>query len=487
MKQQIQIIIPDNKYCIIKSDDYELLRAIDRQFSYKQEGIMWSRAVQTGRWDGTTHLLQKNKLPLGLLEQLKNFLATMGYEALIDDHRPELVIEPEIDLKGKLAQLGTPLRDYQERIVDVAFRERKGIVRSCTGSGKTLAISALIAKLNQPTNVYVVGLDLLGQFHRTLSELFDEEIGFIGNGVCITKRINVISVWTAGRVLGLKKDIIDDESTGKEVLKAENNAAIINALKQTPNHIFDESHIVSCHTIREIFKIIDPVRVYGFSGTPFRDDGTQPYAEGWLGPMIIDVSASELIEKGHLAKPYIKFIPVAKKKIESQDYHSVYRDYIVENEQRNGLVVHHTKLLLAKGYRTLILFKNIRHGEILQQMMIDSGIEVEMLSGQDSLEQRDKVKEKMQSGELKVILASVIFDIGVDLTSLSAMILAGGGVSSLRCRQRVGRAIRKYPGKDRVAIIEFADDAKYLKQHSRKRYETYKSEDGFVVRWIDEK
>ena len=184
--------------------------------------------------------LIKNKLPLGLLDRLKNFLTTIDYEAVVDDHRPDLVIEPEIDLKPKLAELNTPLRDYQERIVEAAFQHRRGIIRSCTGSGKTLSGAALIAKVNQQSIIYVIGLDLLGQFHRTLSELFDQPIGYVGNGVCDPQRITVASVWTIGRTLGLKNDIIDDDASEKEILKAENSQAIIQLLKTAQLHLFDE-------------------------------------------------------------------------------------------------------------------------------------------------------------------------------------------------------------------------------------------------------
>lgn len=483
MSQQVQIVISDNKFCIIKSDDYELLRAIDQQFSYKQDGIQWSRAVQTGRWDGTTHLLHKNKLPLGLLDNLKDFLATIDYSASIDDHRPELVIAPEIDLKAKLARLNTPLRDYQERIVETAFQSRKGIIRACTGAGKTLSAAALIAKINQSAVIYVIGLDLLGQFHATLSELFDEKIGYIGNGVCDIQRITVASVWSVGRALGLKKDIVDDDATEKEIVKAENSQAIIELLRTAHTHLFDECHVVNCMTLREVFKAINPQRIYGMSATWQKGDNTDLTSIGILGPQIIDISASELIEKGWLAKPYIKFVHVPKISGEPRDYHSIYRDYIVENKTRNKLIVENTKQLLAKGYKVLSLFRMIRHGEILSEMFADAGIEVEMLSGQDSLEHRNEVKEKLQTGKLQAVLASTIFDLGVDISSLSALVLCSGGKSIVRSTQRIGRVIRKYPGKEQVAVVDFIDHCKYLQQHSQARYNTYKMENGFVVKW----
>jgi superfamily II DNA or RNA helicase len=483
----ITIKITNNKYCNIITTDYDILSELDKEFSFKLQGVEYTQAYKQG-WDGRTRLLiQKNGkvfLPLGLLEKLKLFLLKMGWDSSVEDERPEIVLAPEIDLKLKLEALQTPLRDYQEKIVKVAFDHKKGIIRSCTGSGKTLSISALVAKINKPTIIYVIGLDLLGQFHETLTQLFDEPIGYIGNGVCDIHRINVASIWTIGRTLGMKNNIIDDDGgSEKEILKAENSKAIIDLLKSASNHIFDECHVVGCDTIKHIYKAIDPERIYGFSGTPFRSDGSDLQSTGILGDQIINVSASELIEKGFLAKPLIKFVPAPATYSRAKDYHSVYKECIVENEPRNKLIVESTQMLLGKGYRVLVLFKQIKHGKILKQMFDNINIEIEMLYGNDTLKTRDEVKEKLENGKLKAILASNIFDVGINLPSLSGLVLAGSGKSPIRCLQRVGRILRKYEGKPTVAVIDFADDAKYLKQHSKSRYETYKSEDGFIVKW----
>jgi superfamily II DNA or RNA helicase len=483
----IKIVINDNKYLSIETDDYDLLSSIDREFSYKPAGVEFTPAYKAG-WSGIIKLLvQKDSkfwLPLGLLDRLQAFLSGLGYKAVLLDQRPDLVLEPQIDLGGILAQLNTIPRDYQEMVVETAFRARKGIVRAATGSGKSLMIALLTAKINKSTIVYVIGLDLLGQFHKTLSELFNEPIGYIGNGICDPKRINVASIWTIGRSLGLKKNIIDDDSTEKEILKAENNAAIIELLKTTKTHVFDEAHVIGCETIKQIYKVIDPERIYGFSGTPFREDNSEKFAEGVLGPQIVNVSASSLIEKGYLTKPYIKFVPVPKIHGAAKDYPSVYRDCIVENEYRNQLIVSNTKMLLDKGFRTLVLYKQIKHGQILQDLFAENNIDIEMLNGNDTTARRDEVKEKIATGKIQAILASTIFDVGVDIPSLSGLVLAGGGNSSIRCLQRIGRSIRKYPGKEKVAVIDFYDDAKFLKQHSKKRYKIYTSEDGFeVIKW----
>jgi superfamily II DNA or RNA helicase len=166
----------------------------------------------------------------------------------------------------------------------------------------------------------VEGSDLLQQFHDLFSSLFDEPIGFIGNGICKIERINIASIWTVGRALHINdKDLyVDEDNEFKEEFNESQEEKIIKLLELVKVHIFDESHIITCSTIQSIHKKIDPEHIYGFSGTPFRDDNSDMLINSILGQQIVDVSASELIGKGILAQPNIKFIDVPSIKISSK-------------------------------------------------------------------------------------------------------------------------------------------------------------------------
>jgi superfamily II DNA or RNA helicase len=346
----------------------------------------------------------------------------------------------------------------------------------------TLCTALITAKINKPTIIYVIGLDLLDQFYKLYCKLFDEPIGYIGNGICNIERINIASIWTIGRALKLDtKDIIDDDDgTNEKELDENNRVKIIKLLNETKLHIFDESHVVTTNTISEIYKNIDPEYIYGFSGTPFRDDNSDLLINSILGEQIIDVSASELINKGLLAAPLIKFYTVPKMPV-SSTYPAVYKEYIVENSTRNNMIASLAKELVDKKYTPLVLFKQIRHGDILFELLQEAGIKCEMLYGNDSLDRRNEVKDKLIKKEINLILASTIFDLGLDLPELNALILCGGGKSSIRTLQRIGRVIRAHKGKKFAAVADFYDQVKFLKKHSMIRYKVYSSELGFKV------
>ena len=477
-----KIIILDNKKCQVVSEDTSLINNLKKFLSFKAAGVEYTPAYKNG-WNGITYLLSKsNKFDFGLLNKVKEHFYNEGEEYEVEDKRISKTKSIQFNILPRLQELGLEPRDHQNRINNIIDLNDRGIIRAATGAGKTLCTALITAKINKPTIIYVIGLDLLDQFHKLFSKIFDEKIGWIGNGICDPQRITIASIWTIGRSLSID-DITydDDENITEKDFDLSNKDKILCCLKEAKLHIFDESHIVTCSTIAEIYKNINPEYIYGFSGTPFRDDNSDLLINGILGEQIINVSASELIDKGLLAMPIIKFVTVPKLPGLGMQYQSVYKDYIVENEIRNNLIINNLKDLLNKKYTPLVLFKQIKHGNILKEKLDLEGIKFEMLYGNDSLEKREEVKQKLRNKDIDVILASTIFDLGVDLPELNALVLAGGGKSSIRSLQRIGRVIRKFNNKKHAAVIDFYDQAKFLKQHSIIRHKIYSSEEGFKV------
>lgn len=478
----LKIIILNNKKCQIVCDDLALLKKLHHYLSFKLVGVEYTPAYQNG-WNGITYLLTKNnKFNLGLLEKVKSFLSDNGADFIIEDKRFPKILNPSLDLSNKLKEYNLVPREHQIRVSNLVDVYDRGIIRAATASGKSLMTALITAKLNKSTNLYVIGLDLLKQFHDLFSKLFEEKIGYIGDGICEVARINIISIWTAGRALKLdKKHLFNDEENEQDVSE-QNKIKIIEALKSAKVHIIDESHCCSSETIDCIYKCIDPEYIYGFSGTPFREDGSNLLINGILGEQIIDISASELIEKGLLAKPIIKFVQVPKplEKLE-RNYQSVYKNYIVENEIRNNLILQNTLKLIKKGYQVLVLFNVIKHGKILFELFKEHQIKCALLDGSDNLEERGLVKIDLMNHKLDCLIASKIMDIGVDIPSLSALVLGGSGKSFVRATQRIGRILRAYPGKKHVIVIDFYDRAPFVESHAKTRHKIYSLERGFEV------
>ena len=490
-----KILIRNNTCQITEEPDANHVLALDKHLSFYMQGAEHTAAFRGFvnrdgdfvKWDGFKKLLTPTlQFPGGLLERVKDFYQAAGKTFEVIDKRPAKSVGQAKSIVDRLKKLNKDPYPYQLEILDVVDKNDRGIIKVATGGGKSLIAALIAAKLGKKTIIYVIGKDLLYQFHQFFSEVFDEPIGLIGDGKCDIHDINIASVWTVGQAIGMNKKaiLLDGEDDEKDVGKNK-YADIVKMMKLAKVHIVDECHMSACETIQQIYKHSTPEHIYGLSGSPWRDDGADLLIESIMGRYIVNISASYLIERDYLAQPLIRFriVPPYPYELE-RVYPSVYKKYVVENDARNGLILKAAQNMVEKGYQTLVLFNSLKHGKILYELF-EQHMKCAILNGSNDKDEREAVKKDLQDHKIDCVLASKIFDIGVDIPSLSGLIIACGGKSTVKALQRVGRVIRKYPGKKFSAVVDFVDQAPFLQEHSKIRYKIYSSEDGFDVKLPD--
>lgn len=485
-------IIINNVWSRIRElKNIKIIDAIDRETSFYVQGYQFTRAFKQGyydykkgtfiHWDGKRHLVtRKLVFPTGLLARILDILERYGQEYETIDQR----FEPKSQKPLKIKKY-TP-RPYQQEALSVAVKHGRGIIRMATGSGKTLLASMIVAHYNMPTMIYVVGKDLLYQFHKETEKALGIKVGIIGDGQCEIRKINICSVWTAATAFDLQEAVsLDDEDWTPEVLivDSEQKKLIKKTIESSNLAIFDEAHFLATNTIQSIFKASKKCRyLFGLSGTDWRDDGADLLLESICGRRIFNLPASKLIKEKFLVPPKITLleVPPYKDKL-SNNYNSIYSKYVVENEVRNKMVEDSARVLLKKGRKVLILVKHIKHGKELAERLKD--IPLFFVNGEIDGPTREEVKQQFADGELKCLIASSVFDIGVDIPSLDALILACGGKSSVRALQRIGRVIRLFHGKNDALVVDFIDNAKHLDKHSSTRIAIYQTEPSFKLKF----
>jgi len=486
-----QILVEKN-FCYISDEtDSSFVRALDNELSFKVQGAEHTPAFKgywSGghfvKWDGVHRILSANlSFPKGLLQRVLDFYESRGKKVTVFDEKKIISPLGSFDILPKLKEMGKEPYFYQLDTLEAVKKQNNGIIRIATGGGKTVCIALMLAHFGKSSIVYVVGTDLLYQMHELFTTLFGaDSVGIIGDGLCEIKDINVASVWTVGKALGLKgSDILEDNVGDEKDLDECKYRHILDIMGQAKVHIFDECHLAACDTIQAISRSINPEHIYGLSATPHRDDNASLLIEAVFGNRIVDISASFLIKRGFLAKPIIKFLKNSKYTGDKKDkYPTVYKNYIISNPERNGKIITGASKLVEQGYQVLVSYQRLNHGKFLYDQ-ISKNMPCVLLSGKDSAEVRLAAKEQLENKEINCILASSIFDLGVDLPSLSGLILAGGGKSSVRALQRIGRVIRRHLNKSQAAIIDFVDDAPHLKKHSKARQKIYSIEEEFQI------
>lgn len=190
---------------------------------------------------------------------------------------------------------------------------------------------------------------------------------------------------------------------------------------------------------------------------------------------------------GSRNKVEVRWIRVEKPEIPSgTPYQDAYKHGIVENPFRNSKLCKCASEFVNDGKSVVFMVKEIEHGLILDKMLWTfrqkEFLPHQFINGKESSEIRNKAIADFQNGNLPIMIATSILDEGVDIPNIDVLIPAGGGKSSIKTLQRVGRGLRKGGTSDKLIVIDTADfQNEYLLKHSFQRMKDYKAEDCFEL------
>jgi len=503
MPKIITLKVENNSTFIVEPLDKEVRDALKKKLGYMPENAAFMVAnakFDNPDYDGHKSVMCLGKrwckcankkdgvhFPTGLVHVAKAFLEEKGFIVKFVDNRIKITEHGSYKIEG-----GTP-RPYQQRIIDKSAKRQRGLVKLATGGGKTFTGAALIAELNvYPFIFYVPSLDLLNQTKEEFERFLylngqPAKIGMIGGGECDIQDINVMTQQTAVRALGkdyTKADEDDKKEKDSEKVKSKYHD-IRNLIMNAKGMIADEVQHWSADTCQTISDYsVQCYYKYGFSATPYRDQGDDILIDACFGKVIEDINASELIELDFLVKPDIYMVPVRNKygALKSHTYQEIYKEAIVENDLRNGYIQKITESMVQQNKMTLILVRQINHGKLLEELIPGSCF----ISGTSSKKKRKEHIASMKNHEAPVTISTSIFDEGVDVKPLQVMIQAGSGKSMTRALQRVGRVLRpyEYPDgtkKSEAIVIDFMDHCRYMLGHSKKRLKIYQTEPLFNI------
>lgn len=502
------ILLVDNIYTEIEGIlPFNHLQEVEKLLSFRPEGFLFSQAYnkwifdKNGKkvrrvWDGYKRQFWKNTtktyFPTGLISIVINYFKNNNLQYSVKDRRNKPNGSLSLCLSSDLK-----FRDYQENVINIACEKTRGIISAATGSGKTKMSAGIIQRLNVKPSLFLVNsIDLLEQTIDAFNEsLLDSngspvKIGQIGGGTIDIQDINVCTVQTLIRALGEKYEKYDsddqDDLTPIEQYASDIKELIHSAELVICDEIQDWRN-ETCQTISKSLK--SAYYKYGVSATAFRDQGDDLLIQACFGKKIAIVTATELIEheNKYLIRPDIKIVHIKGNKSKFKQWQSIYKDRVVDNDYYNGIVTNIANSLIEAGKTTLVLSQQIEHG----QKLADNITGCQYLSGKSPKQKRKQGILNLRNKDIKCISSSTIFDQGIDVSCLDAVILAGQGKSKCRAMQRVGRITRPYTHadgtkKDKAIAIDFRIYDKYLLDHSIEREKMYRTEPAYHIEHIEE-
>ncbi|HYE15915.1 MAG TPA: DEAD/DEAH box helicase family protein [Pyrinomonadaceae bacterium] len=382
----------------------------------------------------------------------------------------------EFDFPTKL--LAEPRPYQREAIEEWRQAGSRGVVVLPTGAGKSLVAQMAIERVKRSTLVVVPTIDLMNQWYDLLLSCFDAEVGLIGGGYFEVGALTVTTYASAFRFM---------ERLGDRF-------GLV---------IFDECHHLpsGVHRCAAEFSIA-PFRL-GLTATPERADGGEALLEQLIGPFVFRRETHEL------AGEYLSGYSVVRLRVElSAEERAAYereRDifrgflksrglglstlrgwqaFVAESarspEGRRAMMAYRESRRIALGtgakLRVLAeLLQRHRREKVLiftaeNEMVyrISQEFLVPAVTHETGVKERRAWLEAFNRGEVMALVTSKVLNEGVNIPDASVAVVLSGSGSTREHVQRLGRILRKLPGKE-ATLYEVVTQGTTEENISRRR------------------
>ena len=362
---------------------------------------------------------------------------------------------------------------HQRMAVEAFFKRRFGIIVVPTRGGKTFIASEIIRIflqtdkgnfifLTDNTTLHKQAVDDITAYFQRYGGI---DIGEIKAGkIDVSKRVTVGMIQTIQRVL--KKDYADKKKQ-KELREY---------FKELKFLCVDEIHDNCSDSKLKLYKSCKRLEYQlCLSATPYRSGAyvQNLKLKAWSGDVCYSISEETLRDRHVLSDYKVFMLMINHEKI---DYGSYVEDYdnlknvmIYNSKERNEVLVRLIETFRNMGLKTLVLFQSVKHGEKISKIVGET-----FISGKDTANKREKVKNEFLQKQGGVLLASNIFKKGVTLPDVQILINGDEGLEDANTIQKKGRVLGATENKQRSLIIDFFDIYDlYFSEHSENRLNTY--------------
>jgi superfamily II DNA or RNA helicase len=467
------IVIKDEVNIKIEGLELDVRRKLTSTFKYDIPGARYLPAVRLGRWDGKVAYFQLGGSSYtNLLPEIIPILENYNYDIELDDQRTystqvdfERVTENTFShimwAKGHPME-GQPikLRDYQVEIINNFLENPQAIQEIATGAGKTIMTAALSQRCEHMgrTIVIVPNKSLVTQTEKDYIGLGLDVGVYFGDRKDIGKT-HTICTWQSLNVLMKNTKSGDTEITIQDFLEGVVCVMV------------DEVHMAKADALKTLLTSIMarvPIR-WGLTGTVPKEPYEFQAIKCSLGPVINQLSASELQDRGVLAQCHVNVVQLVDH-AEFTNYQSELK-FLLEEDKRLDTIADLVDRVNETG-NTLVLVDRVAAGHALVERLGDKAV---FVSGATKGTKRDEEYAEVATSTGKVIVATYgVAAVGINIPRIFNLVLIEPGKSFVRVIQSIGRGIRKAEDKDFVQIWDVTSTCKFAKRHLTKRKVFYR-------------
>ena len=363
------------------------------------------------------------------------------------------------------------LRDYQVEAINNFLDHPQSLQQIATGAGKTIT-TATLSHMIEP-----YGRSLIIVPNKSLVEQTEEDyincgldVGVYFGDRKMLGKTHTICTWQSLNILDKK------HKDGSAVL------SLAEFLDGVSTVIVDEVHQAKAEVLKNLLTRNlknAPIR-WGLTGTVPREKFEFESIHASLGPVIGQISAKSLQDKGVLSQCHVNVCQLIDT-VAHADYQGELK-YLTSDPARLEYIA---KMMnkVALGGNTLILVDRISAGQTLAELMPGSTF----VSGSVKVKDRKETYDTIREGTNEVIIATYgVAAVGLNIPRIFNLVLLEPGKSFVRVIQSIGRGVRKAKDKDFVQIWDLTSTCKYAKRHLTQRKKFYKeAEYPFTIEKID--
>tara|TARA_E500000178_G_C17026881_1_gene758478 strand:- start:682 stop:2139 length:1458 start_codon:yes stop_codon:yes gene_type:complete len=479
-----KLIIEDEVNIKLEGLEVDVRRKLSNALKFEVPYARYMPQYKLGRWDGKVAFFGIGGTGyVNHLDVVSDVLAKNNVQIVdIEDRRHPIDLKFENikeDFwgnktwpKGHPAE-GEPirLRDYQVEVVNNFLQNPQALQEVATGAGKTI-ITATLSKITEP-----YGRSLVVVPNKSLVTQTEED--YINCG------LDVGVYFGDRKELGKTHTICTWQSLNILDKKFKNGEAVLGLaefLEGVSTIIIDEVHQAKAEVLKNLLTRNlrnAPIR-WGLTGTIPKEKFEFESIHASLGPVIGNISAKELQDKGVLSQCHVNVVQLIDTVVHT-DYQSELK-YLVTNEQRITYIANLLNKVKQSG-NTLILVDRISAGEMLAELIPDSTF----VKGNVKLKDRKDTYDEIQEATNKVIIATYgVAAVGINIPRIFNLVLIEPGKSFVRVIQSIGRGVRKAKDKDFVQIWDLTSTCKFAKRHLTQRKKFYKeAEYPFTIEKVD--
>jgi len=242
------------------------------------------------------------------------------------------------------------------------------------------------------------------------------------------------------------------------------------------NYIVDGAVVSNCHMAKaDALKTLltgvmsrIPIR-WGLTGTIPKEPFESQALKCSLGPVINQLTASELQDRGVLAQCHVNIVQLVDH-AEFANYQSELK-FLLEESGRLDAMASLIRQVNETG-NTLVLVDRIAAGQGLLERLGDRAV---MVSGATKAQARQDEYDEVADATGKIIVATYgVAAVGINIPRIFNLVLVEPGKSFVRVIQSIGRGIRKAEDKDHVEIWDVTSTCRFAKRHLTRRKAFYR-------------